>query len=91
MWQRKLSERQGSPSLAIRRGAVASHTTQRAFEYYGVGVDMRQIAQLTEADPESGTNPLLMAKALDRIDYRFKTHLVTIMAYCLGTCMGKRE
>ena len=52
---------------------------------------MRQIAQLTEADPESGTNPLLMAKALDRIDYRFKTHLVTIMAYCLGTCMGKRE
>ncbi len=60
------------------KGYCVAATTQRAFEYYGIGVDMHQIAQLTEADPESGTNPLLMAKALDRIDYRFKTRLVTI-------------
>lgn len=60
------------------KGYCVVATTQRAFEYYGIGADMHQIAQVTAADPNLGTNPMLMAKALDSIDYRFKTRLVII-------------
>jgi hypothetical protein len=60
------------------KGYCVVATTQRAFEYYGIGADMHQIAQITDADPNFGTNPILMAKALDSIDYRFKTRLEII-------------
>lgn len=57
------------------KGYCVVASTQRAFEYYGIGADMHQIAQVTKADPNLGTNPILMVKALDAIDYRFKTRL----------------
>ncbi len=57
------------------KGYCVVASTQRAFEYYGIGADMHQIAQITESDATTGTNPILMAKELDRIDYRFKTRL----------------
>lgn len=57
------------------KGYCVAATTQRAFEYYGIGADMHQIAQIAESDPEKGTSTLTMAKELDKIDYRFKTRL----------------
>ena len=57
------------------KGYCVAATTQRAFEYYGIGADMHQIAQIAESDPEKGTSTLLMTKQLDKIDYRFKTRL----------------
>ena len=57
------------------KGYCVVATVQRVFEYYGIGADMHQIAQISEADPDRGTNTLLMAKELDKIDYRFKTRL----------------
>lgn len=60
------------------KGYCVAATTQRAFEYYGIGADMHQIAQIAETDPQLGTNPILMAQQLDRIDYRFKTRLEII-------------
>ncbi|MFN7342690.1 MAG: hypothetical protein ACK5TA_05075, partial [bacterium] len=48
------------------------------FEYYGIGADMHQIAQISDADPNKGTSTLTMAKELDKIDYRFKTRLEII-------------
>ena len=57
------------------KGYCVAATTQRAFEYYGIGADMHQIAQIAESDPKKGTSTLLMAKQLDKIDYRFKTRL----------------
>lgn len=57
------------------KGYCVVATAQRVFEYYGIGADMHQIAQIAEADPERGTSTLLMAKELDKIDYRFKTRL----------------
>ncbi len=60
------------------KGYCVVASTQRAFEYYGIGADMHQIAQVTKADPNLGTSSLLMAKALDSIDYRFKTRLEII-------------
>jgi Peptidase_C39 like family len=66
------------------KGYCVVASTQRAFEYYGIGADMHQIAQVTKADPNLGTNPILMAKALDAIDYRFKTRLDIIGLGGLG-------
>ena len=60
------------------KGYCVAASTQRAFEYYGIGADMHQIAQIAETDSKLGTNPLLMAKQLGKIDYRFKTRLDTI-------------
>eukprot|EP00903_Cladosiphon_okamuranus_P003488 g3486.t1 len=60
------------------KGYCVVASTQRVFEYYGIGADMHQIAEIAEADPESGTSSLLMAKELDKIDYRFKTRLEII-------------
>lgn len=57
------------------KGYCVVATCQRVFEYYGIGADMHQIAQIAESDPEAGTSTLLMAKELDKIDYRFKTRL----------------
>lgn len=57
------------------KGYCVVATAQRVFEYYGIGADMHQIAQIAEADPEQGTNTLLMAKELDKIVYRFRTRL----------------
>jgi hypothetical protein len=60
------------------KGYCVVATVQRVFEYYGIGADMHQIAQISEADPEKGTSTLTMAKELDKIDYRFKTRLEII-------------
>lgn len=57
------------------KGYCVVASAQRVFEYYGIGADMHQIAQIAEADPKQGTSTLLMAKELDKIDYRFKTRL----------------
>ncbi len=57
------------------KGYCVVATVQRVFEYYGIGADMHQIAQISEADPNKGTSTLTMAKELDKIDYRFKTRL----------------
>lgn len=57
------------------KGYCVVATVQRVFEYYGIGADMHQIAQISEADPNRGTSTLTMAKELDKIDYRFKTRL----------------
>lgn len=57
------------------KGYCVVATTQRVFEYYGIGADMHQIAQISKADPSKGTSTLLMAKELDKIDYRFNTRL----------------
>ena len=60
------------------KGYCVVATVQRVFEYYGIGADMHQIAQIAEADPKRGTSTLTMAKELDKIDYRFRTRLDTI-------------
>jgi hypothetical protein len=57
------------------KGYCVVATVQRVFEYYGIGADMHQIAQISDADPKKGTSTLTMAKELDKIDYRFKTRL----------------
>jgi len=67
------------------KGYCVAATTQRAFEYYGIGADMHQIAQIAESDPEKGTSTLVMAQELDKIDYRFKTRLDII---CMGASGG---
>ena len=60
------------------KGYCLPASTQRIFEYYGIGADMHQIAQVAESDPGKGTSALSMAKELDRIDFRFKTRLVVM-------------
>jgi hypothetical protein len=60
------------------KGYCLPASTQRIFEYYGIGADMHQIAQVAESDPGKGTSALSMAKELDRIDFRFKTRLVAM-------------
>lgn len=57
------------------KGYCVCASVQRVFEYYGIGADMHQIAQISDADPQRGTSTLIMAKELDKIDYRFKTRL----------------
>ena len=57
------------------KGYCVVATVQRVFEYYGIGADMHQIAQISNSDPQKGTSTLTMAKELDKIDYRFKTRL----------------
>jgi hypothetical protein len=57
------------------KGYCVVASVQRLFEYYGIGADMHQIAQVAEADPKKGTSTMSMAKELDKIDYRFKTRL----------------
>lgn len=60
------------------KGYCLPASTQRIFEYYGIGADMHQIAQVAEADPAKGTSSMTMAKELDKIDFRFKTRLAII-------------
>jgi hypothetical protein len=60
------------------KGYCLPASTQRIFEYYGIGADMHQIAQVAESEPGKGTSALSMAKELDRIDFRFKTRLVVM-------------
>lgn len=57
------------------KGYCVVATAQRVFEYYGIGADMHQIAQIAESDPTRGTSTLTMAKELGKIDYRFRTRL----------------
>lgn len=57
------------------KGYCVAATVQRLFEYYGIGADMHQIAEIAESDPRLGTSTLQMARELDKIDYRFKTRL----------------
>lgn len=57
------------------KGYCVAASVQRVFEYYGIGADMHQIAQVAGSDPQRGTSILAMAAELDRIDYRFKTRL----------------
>lgn len=73
------------------KGYCVVATTQRVFEYYGIGADMHQIAQISKADPSKGTSTLLMAKELDKIDYRFNTRLDIIgMGQPLTEVMEKK-
>ena len=60
------------------KGYCLPASTQRIFEYYGIGADMHQIAQVAESDPSKGTSSMSMTKELDRIDFRFKTRLVVM-------------
>lgn len=60
------------------KGYCLPASTQRIFEYYGIGADMHQMTQVAESDPGKGTSALSMAKELDRIDFRFKTRLVVM-------------
>jgi hypothetical protein len=60
------------------KGYCVVASTQRVFEYYGIGADMHQIAQIAESDPNKGTSTLTMAEELGKIDYRFKTRLEII-------------
>jgi Peptidase_C39 like family len=55
------------------KGYCVVATTQRLFEYYGIPADQHQIAQVAGTDATQGTNPLKMAEALGKIDFRFKT------------------
>jgi hypothetical protein len=57
------------------KGYCVVASVQRLFEYFGIGADMHQLAEVAEADPNRGTSTYLMAKSLDKIDYRFKTRL----------------
>ncbi|MBK1789653.1 C39 family peptidase [Persicirhabdus sediminis] len=61
-----------------RKGYCVVASVQRLFEHFGIGADMHQLAQITNADPQMGTNTLKMADALGDIDYRFKTRLKII-------------
>jgi hypothetical protein len=60
------------------KGYCLPASIQRVFEYYGMGTDMHQIAEVAGSDPKVGTSALLMAKELDKIDYHFKTRLVIL-------------
>jgi hypothetical protein len=57
------------------KGYCVVASVQRLFEYFGIGADMHQIAEVANADPTRGTSTLSMARELDKIDYRFKTRL----------------
>lgn len=57
------------------KGYCVAASVQRLFEYYGIGADMHQIAEIAGSDPQRGTSTLAMAAELDKIDYRFKTRL----------------
>lgn len=61
-----------------KKGYCVAASVQRLFEYYGIGADMHQIAEVAGSDPARGTNTLVMSKELDKIDYRFKTRLTII-------------
>ena len=67
------------PSLPMvdqgSKGYCVVASAQRVFEYYGVGIDMHQIAEIAGSDPSKGTSSYQMARELDEIDYRFKTRL----------------
>lgn len=60
------------------KGYCVVASAQRVFEYYGLGIDMHQIAEIAGSDPKQGTSSYEMAKELDEIDYRFKTRLEVI-------------
>jgi len=70
------------------KGYCVAASVQRLFEYYGIGADMHQIAEIAGSDPQRGTSTLEMAKELDKIDYRFKTRLDILG---MGTPMTKVE
>ena len=55
------------------KGYCAVATAQRVFEYFGIPCDMHQLAQMTGADPDRGTNPIAVNKELGAIDHLFKT------------------
>lgn len=60
------------------KGYCLCASVQRVFEYFGIGADMHQIAQITNADASKGTKVMTMADELGKIDYRFKTRLDVI-------------
>ena len=57
------------------KGYCVVASVQRLFEHYGIGADMHQIAEVTNASPALGTSSLATARELDKVDYRFKTRL----------------
>ncbi len=63
------------------KGYCVVAAAQRVFEYLGVGVDMHQLAQISDADPELGTDIIETALKVGKIDYRFKTRMDVL---CLG-------
>lgn len=74
------------------KGYCVAASAQRLFEYYGIGADMHQIAEVAGSDPARGTNILMMSKELDKIDYRFKTRLTIIgMGQPLAEVEKKRD
>ncbi len=60
------------------KGYCVVATAQRLFEYYGIPCDQHQLAQVAETSATSGTDPVTMANALGKIDYRFKTRFSVI-------------
>lgn len=73
------------------KGYCLPASTQRIFEYYGIGADMHQIAQVAEADSTRGTNAMTMSKELDKIDFRFKTRLMIIALGSSGPQRHRRQ
>lgn len=71
-----------------QKGYCVVASVQRLFEHYGIPADQHQLAQVAGTDADSGTNPMVMAKALDKIDYRFKTRFEII---CMRTQYGMTE
>jgi len=60
------------------KGYCLPASIQRIFEYFGMGTDMHQIAEVAGSDPQAGTSAMAMAKELDKIDFHFKTRLVIL-------------
>ncbi len=60
---------------------------QRLFEYYGIPCDQHQLAQIVGAEASSGTAPKVMAEALNKIDYRFRTRFKRLL---VGKARGEK-
>jgi hypothetical protein len=62
------------------KGYCVVASCQRLLEYYGIPCDQHQIAQIAEADAQSGTSTLAMSRALEKVDFRFKTRFTMLFA-----------
>ncbi|MFV1994464.1 MAG: hypothetical protein ACC661_03420, partial [Verrucomicrobiales bacterium] len=61
-----------------QKGYCVVASTQRLFEYYGIACDQHQLAQISGADPERGTNTLSITNELGAIDHLFKTRFTAL-------------
>ena len=59
------------------KGYCVAATVQRLFEYYGIGADMHQIAEIAGSDPRRGTSTLEMARKTVKLS----------RAHCSGVCV----